>query len=63
MSNLIRLADAQMTRLRPFFPESHGRSRVDDLRALSGIILINRNRLRWCDAPREYGPAMTLYTR
>jgi transposase len=30
---------------------------------LSGIIFINRNGLRWLDAPREYGPAKTLYNR
>lgn len=30
---------------------------------LSGIIVINRNGLRWCDAPREYGPPKTLYNR
>ena len=32
-------------------------------RVLSGIIFINRNGLRWCDAPRGYGPAKTLYNR
>ena len=30
---------------------------------LSGIIFVNRNGLRWSDAPREYGPAKTLYNR
>ena len=63
MSNLFWLTEAQMARLRPFFPKSHGRPRVDDLRVLSGIIFINRNGLRWCDAPREYGSAKTLYNR
>ena len=52
-----------MARLQPFFPRSHGRSRVDDRRVLSGIIFINCNGLRWRDAPREYGPAKTLYNR
>src|SRR3546814_17083803 len=42
---------------------SHGRERVDDRRVLSGIIFVNRNGLRWLDAPREYGPAKTLYNR
>ncbi|WP_278184857.1 transposase [Salipiger marinus] len=55
------LTDEQMDRLRPFFPKSHGKPRVDDRRVLSGIIFINRNGLRWCDAPREYGPPKTLY--
>ena len=63
MSNLFWLIEAQMNRLRPFFPRSHGRPRVDDRRVLSGIISINRNGLRWFDAPREYGPAQTLYNR
>lgn len=61
MSNLFWLTDEQMERLKPFFPKSHGRPRVDSHRVLSGIIFINRNSLRWCDAPREYGPPKTLY--
>ena len=63
MSNLFWLTEEQMDRLRPYFPKSHGKPRVDDRRVLSGIIFINRNGLRWCDAPREYGPAKTLYNR
>ena len=63
MSNLFWLTEAQMDRLRPFFPKSHGRPRVDDRRVLSGIIFINRNGLRWCDAPAVYGPPKTLYNR
>ena len=63
MSNLFWLTESQMDRLRPFFPKSHGRPRVDDLRVLSGIIFINRNGLRWCDAPKKYGPSKTLYNR
>ena len=60
MSNLFWLTDAQMARLKPFFPKSHGKPRVDDRRVLSGIIFINRNGLRWCNAPKEYGPAKRL---
>lgn len=56
MTNLFWLTDAQMARLEPFFPKSHGKPLVDDRRVLSGIIFINRNGLWWCDAPREYGP-------
>ena len=63
MSNLFWLTDAQMARLRPFFPKSHGKPRVDDRPVLSGIIFINRNGLRWCDAPPEYGRPKTLYNR
>ena len=63
MSDLYWLTDEQMARLQPYFPKSHGRERVDDRRVLSGIIFVNRNGLRWRDAPREYGPAKTLYNR
>ena len=63
MSDLFWLADEQMARLQPFFSKSHGRPRVDDRRVLSGFIFVNRNGLRWRDAPREYGPAKTLYNR
>lgn len=63
MSNLFWLTTEQMARLQPFFPKSHGKPRVDDRRVLSGIIFVNRNGLRWCDAPKEYGPAKTLYNR
>ncbi len=63
MSNISWLTDEQMARLQPYFPKSHGRPRVDDRRVLSGIIVVNRNGLRWRDAPKEYGPAKTLYNR
>ena len=63
MSDLYWLTDEQMARLQPYFPKSHGRKRVDDRRVLSGIIFVNRNGLRWRDAPREYGPHKTLYNR
>jgi transposase len=63
MSDLYWLTDEQMARLVPFFPKSHGRPRVDDRRVLSGIIFVNRNGLRWRDAPAEYGPPKTLYNR
>ena len=52
-----------MARLRPYFPKSHGKPRVDDRRVLSGIVFVNRNGLRWCDAPKDYGPHKTLYNR
>ena len=50
-----------MKRLRSYFAKSRGRARVDDSRVLSGILFINRNGLRWCDAPAAYGPPKTLY--
>jgi transposase len=63
MSDLFWLTDTQVERLKPFFPLSHGVPRVDDKRVLSGIIFINRNGLRWRDAPAVYGPPKTLYNR
>lgn len=63
MANLHWLTEEQMDRLRPDFPKVRGRARVDDRRVLSGIIFINRNGLRWCDAPAEYGPPKTLFNR
>ncbi len=63
MSDLFWLTEAQMARLEPFFPKAHGKPRVDDRRVLSGIIFINRNGLRWRDAPAAHGPHKTLYNR
>jgi transposase len=63
MRDLFWLTDAQMERMKPFFPLSHGVPRVDDKRVLSGIIFFNRNGLRCRDAPAEYGPPKTLYNR
>ena len=63
MSDLYWLTDEQMARLEPYFPKSHGKPRVDDRRVLSGIIFVNRNGLRWRDAPKAYGPHKTLYNR
>ena len=63
MSDLLWLSEAQMRRIEPYFPLSHGVPRVDDRRIISGIIFVIRNGLRWRDAPREYGPHKTIYNR
>ncbi len=63
MSDLYWLTDEQMAKLSPFFPKSHGKPRVDDRRMLSGIIFINRNGLRWRDAPAAYGIRATANRR
>lgn len=63
MSDLLLLSEAQMRRIEPYFPLSHGVPRVDDRLILSGIIYVLRNGLRWRDAPREYGPHKTIYNR
>jgi len=57
------LTTAQMQRLSPHFPLSHGIPRVDDRRVLSGIICVISHGLSWRDAPAAYGPHKTLYNR
>ena len=63
MSVPFLLTPAQMRRIRPHFPLSHGIPRVDDRRVLSGIIFVIQGGLRWRDAPPGYGPHKTLYNR
>jgi transposase len=63
MTDLLWLSDAQLARIRPYFPLSHGVPRVDDCRVVSGIVFVIKNGLRWRDAPKEYGPHKTLYNR
>jgi Transposase and inactivated derivatives len=63
MSRLPYLSQEQLEKMRPYFPLSHGVTRVDDLRVLSGIIYVIKHGLQWKDAPQEYGPYKTLYNR
>ena len=63
MDDLFLLSDAQMRRIAPLFPRSHGIPRVDDRRVISGIVFVIKNGLRWRDAPRDYGPHKTIYNR
>ena len=63
MSDLYWLTDAQMARLKLFFPLSHKVPRVDDKPVLSGVMFINRNGLRWRDAPAKHGPHHIPCTR
>ena len=63
MDDLLMLTPAQMRRIEPYFPRSHGVPRVDDRRVLSGILFVIRNGLRWRDAPAGYGPHKTIYNR
>ena len=60
MNDLFWLSKAQMRRIEPYFPLSHGVPRVDDRRVISGIIFVIRNGLRRPDAPRDYGPPYPL---
>ena len=63
MADLFLLSEAQMRRIEPYFPLSHGISRVDDRKVVSGIVFVIRNGLRWRDAPKDYGPHKTIYNR
>ncbi len=63
MSDHFWLTQAQLDRIKPYFPLSHGIPRVDDLRVISGIIHVIKRGLQWSDAPVEYGPPKTLYNR
>lgn len=63
MSDCYWLTKTQLERIKPYFPKSHGRPRVDDRRVISGIIHVIRNGLRWRDAPEVYGSHKTLYNR
>jgi transposase len=63
MADLFWLTKTQIERISRYLPLSHGVSRVDDQRVVSGIIHVIRNGLRWRGAPAEYGPHKTLYNR
>jgi putative transposase len=63
MTDLILLSEAQMARISPFFPLSHGMPRGDHRWVISGIIFVIRNGLRWRDVPPSYGPHNTIYNR
>ena len=63
MSDLFWLSEAQMRRIEPHFPLSHGVPQVDDRPVISGIIFVIRNGLRWRDAPKDYGPHKTISNR
>ena len=63
MDDLFLLSEAQMRRIEPFFPLSHGIPRVDDRRVISGIVFVIKNGLRWRDAPAAYGLHKTIYNR
>ena len=47
MNDQFWLTPAQLNRINPHFPLSHGVFRIDDLRVVSGIIHVIRNGLRW----------------
>jgi putative transposase len=61
MSEPWLLSEAQMRRIEPYFPLSHGIPRVNDRRIVSGIIYVIRGGLMWRDAPKAHGPHKTIY--
>ncbi len=63
MGDLFLLSERQMARIEPYFALSHGVPRVDDRRVMGGIVYVIRNGLQWKDAPKDYGPHKTLYSR
>lgn len=63
MSEVWLLSEAQVRRIEPYLPLSHGIPRVDDRRIVSGIIFVIRNGLPWRDAPADYGPHKTIHNR
>jgi putative transposase len=63
MSELFWLSAEQYGKIKRHLPYPHGVPRVDDIRVLSGIIFVLKRGMQWRDAPKEYGPHKTLYTR
>jgi transposase len=57
------LTDTERTRLQSFFPKGHRKLCVDNRPALSDIILISRNCLRWWNAPNAYRQSKARYYR
>jgi hypothetical protein len=51
MSGVSCLMNAQMGRLEPVLTKPQGKPRADDRRGPDEMIFINRNGLRWRDAP------------
>ncbi len=64
MSGSFWLAEEQFNKIKPLLPNKpRGMPRVDDRKALSGIVFCLLRGYRWSDVPPEYGPAKTLYNR
>src|SRR2546423_759269 len=61
----IRLSDEQWSLIAPHLPAPNrkGRPRSDDRQTLEGILYVLRTGCRWCDVPREYGSATTIWRR
>lgn len=58
------LTESQWRAIQPLLPnKSRGVARVDDRRIISGIVHVLGSGCLWAKAPRDYGPAKTLYNR
>ena len=59
------LTEEQFAKIVPHLPtDTRGKERVDDRRAISGIVHVLKSGGRWADVPTEvYGPKKTLYNR
>ena len=63
MGDIFLLSERQMALISPYFLLPRDVPRVDDRRVVSGIVYVIRNGLQWKDAPKDYGPHKTLYSR
>lgn len=64
MSGTFWLTEEQFSKIKPLLPNKpRGVPRVDDRKALSGIIFCLQRGYRWSDVPSDYGPSKTLYNR
>ncbi len=62
--DLFWLTDEQFEKSAAHLPrDTRGKPRLDDHRVISGILHVLKSGGRWIDAPPEYGPKKTLYTR
>lgn len=56
------LTDTQCSKIEPHLPtNTRCKARVDDRRAISGIVQVLKSGGRWVDASPEYGPGKTHY--
>ncbi len=62
MAQFFWLSAEQVAHIRPLFPKKQG-VRVDDRKALSGIIPVIQKDLRWLPRRPADGPHKTLYNR
>ena len=61
---LFWLSDAAWAAIEPHVPKNQpGARRVDDRRAISGIVHVLKVGCRWCDYLTDYRPSTTIYNR